>query len=84
MDYSGALRSQVAAQKRALNGMPVKLRPGLGLSCWEDTRNDGVELTRQIGVVRDLGLDGFTVFDLDPRAAAVLPILHTGPTKSTN
>ena len=84
MDYSGALRSLVAAQKRALDGTSVKLRPGLGLSCWEDARNDGLELTRQIGIVRDLGLDGFTVFNLDPRAAAVLPILHTGPTKSTN
>ena len=83
MDYSGLFRPMVASQKRVLEGCPVKLRPGIGLSCWEDMRKDALEVTRQIGVVRELGLDGFTVFNFDLRAAAVLPILHTGPTKDT-
>ena len=81
MDYSGRFKSIAAAQKRVLTGCSVKLRPGIGLSCWEDTRRDAIEMSRQIGAVRDLGLDGFTVFNLDPRAAAVLPVLHTGPTR---
>ena len=82
MDYYGNnFESLVAAQKQMLEGCPVKLRPGLGLSCWKDSRQDAREMTRQIGAVRKVGLDGFTVFNLDSRAVAVLPILHAGPTK---
>jgi hypothetical protein len=68
-------------QKQALAGAPVKLRPGLGLSCWDNPRNDAIKMTEQIKTVRDAGLDGFSVFDFDLRSASVIPVLHTGPTK---
>ncbi len=40
-----------------------------------------MRLAKQIQAVRDLGLGGFTVFNLDRRAEAALPLLRLGVTK---
>ena len=81
MDYYGNFNPVVSSQVQALKGFPVKLRPGIGLSCWSDARKDAVTATKQIEYVRRVGLDGFAVFNFGQRAAKVLPILHTGPTR---
>jgi len=80
MDYidSNALfRNVVEAQKAHAGRVP--LYPGIGLSCWKDPR-DAVKLAEQIGIVRSLGLGGFTVFNYDAYAEAVLPYLRLGVT----
>ncbi|MBO5940819.1 MAG: family 10 glycosylhydrolase [Kiritimatiellae bacterium] len=82
MDYYGRLGPLLEMQKHALADAPVKLRPGLGLSCWENPRDDAIKMTKQIKIVRDAGLDGFSVFDFDLRSASVIPVLHTGPTRT--
>ena len=82
MDYveSPALfRGQVVPQKRVVGKVPVY--PGIGLSCWRNDGRDAVRLAKQILVVRELGLDGFTVFNFDRRAEKVLPLLHLGVTR---
>lgn len=71
----------VRSQNMAVGGTTVKLRPGLGLSCWRDNASDAVTMARQIKAMRDMGLDGFAVFALDERAEKVLPVLHKGPVK---
>ena len=86
MDYymgsSAAFKSLVRSQVEACAGGKVKIRPGLGLSCWKKFDRDAFTMAEQIGIVRDFGLDGFTVFNYDERALRVLPALHTGPTKT--
>ena len=59
---------QVLAQMEAVRGGKALLRPGIGLSCWLKRDRDAFTLARQIGIVRDAGLDGFSVFDLDARS----------------
>ena len=81
MDYHGNYGAIIASQRKILEGCPVKLRPGIGLSCWEDTRMDAITAAKQIEDVRRVGLDGFVIFDLTKRGAKVLPILHSGPTR---
>ena len=85
MDYNDGsglpFRGLVEAQARALKGGKAKLRPGLGLSCWKDIQHDAATLSRQIMIVREIGLDGFSVFNFDARAEKVLPKIHTGPTR---
>ena len=85
MNYYGgsdlAFKGLVNVQLEALQGCNVKMRPGLGLSCWKDLSRDGITMARQIMIVRDADLDGFCVFNFDSRAEKVLPLLHTGPTK---
>lgn len=83
MDYvesSAMFRSQVKMQMAAVGGK-TRLRPGIGLSCWANDGRDGVRLAKQIQAVRDLGLDGFTVFNFDRRAERVLPLLRAGVTR---
>ena len=65
-----AFRGLVRAQREAVGGVSTKLRPGIGLSCWQKRYRprDAVILAKQIGIVRDAGLDGFCVFDLDARS----------------
>lgn len=82
MDYVDAaamFRSQVKTQMKAVG--KVRMYPGIGLSCWLNDGQDGVKFAKQIEVVRDLGLGGFTVFNFDRRAERVLPLLRTGATK---
>lgn len=80
MDYIDSnvlFRNVVEAQKAYVGRVP--LYPGIGLSCWKDPR-DAVKLAEQIGIVRSLGLGGFTVFNYDAYAEAVLPYLRLGVT----
>jgi hypothetical protein len=56
------------------------MRPGIGISCWNDRNHDAFNMAKQIEISRNAGTDGFVVFNLDNRAAAVLPVLHEGPT----
>lgn len=82
MDYveSPALFSgQVVPQKRIAGKVPVY--PGIGLSTWRNDGRDAVRLAKQILVVRELGLGGFTVFNFDRRAEKALPLLHLGVTR---
>ena len=57
----------------------ARLYPGIGLSCWKDP-HDAVKLAEQIEVVRKLDVPGFTVFNYDSNAEAVLPYLRLGVT----
>ena len=59
----------------------VPVYPGIGLSTWRNDGRDAVRLAKQILVVRELGLDGFTVFNLDRRAEKALPLLRLGVTR---
>jgi uncharacterized lipoprotein YddW (UPF0748 family) len=80
MDYiesNVAFRNVVSMQKAFVGKVP--LYPGIGLSCWKDPK-DAVKLAEQIEVTRELGLSGFTVFDYDANAEAVLPWLRLGTT----
>lgn len=82
MDYvesSAMFRNQVK-QQMEVAGKKVKIRPGIGLSCWENDGQDGVRFAKQVQIVRDLGLDGFTVFNFDRRAELVLPLMRMGVT----
>ncbi|MBR1587700.1 MAG: family 10 glycosylhydrolase [Kiritimatiellae bacterium] len=82
MDYvesSALFRGQVVPQKRIVGKVPVY--PGIGLSTWRNDGRDAVRLAKQILVVRELGLDGFTVFNLDRRAEKALPLLRLGVTR---
>jgi uncharacterized lipoprotein YddW (UPF0748 family) len=85
MNYYGgsdlAFKGLVNVQLMALKGCNVKMRPGLGLSCWKDLSRDAVTMSRQIMIVREAGLDGFCVFNFDSRAEKVLPKIHEGPVK---
>ena len=82
MDYvesSALFRNQVAAQKRLVGKVPVY--PGIGLSTWRNDGREAVRLAKQILAVRELGVEGFTVFNFDRRAEKVLPMLHLGVTR---
>jgi hypothetical protein len=57
----------------------VPLYPGIGLSCWRKP-GDAVKIAQQIEIVRELGVPGFTVFNYDANAEAVLPFLRLGVT----
>lgn len=85
MDYNYdspvAFKGVVHVQKRALAGAKAKLRPGIGLSCWPDRTRDVRMAVGEIEVVREAGLDGFSVFNLDARAEKLLPVLHSGVTR---
>ena len=80
MDYteSTALFAGMTGQQKGHAGK-VPLYPGIGLSCWRGPE-DPVRLIRQIGVIREQGLPGFTVFNYDHHAEAVLPSLRLGTT----
>jgi uncharacterized lipoprotein YddW (UPF0748 family) len=77
VDSNVAFRNMAAAQKEYAGR--ARLYPGIGLSCWKDPR-DAVKLAEQIEIARGLGLSGFTVFNYDAHAEAVLPYLRLGVT----
>ena len=80
MDYfdsNMSFQNAVAAQKTYAGKVP--LYPGIGLSCWRNPQ-DAVKLIEQIAYVRALDVPGFTVFNLDAHAEAVLPYLRLGAT----
>ena len=83
MDYTSnwiSFRTLVRIQKKQHG--KAKLYPGIGLSdysSWQHGNSDAWRLARQIGVVREEGLEGFTLFELDNNATATLPLLLKGP-----
>ena len=82
MDYeesSALFTGKLVPQKRLAGKVPIY--PGIGLSTWRNDGRDAVRLARQILAVRELGLDGFTVFNFDRRAEKVLPLLRLGVTR---
>jgi len=79
VDSAAMFKSQARMQNEAVG--KAKLYPGIGLSCWTNDGEDAVRLAKQIQAVRDLGLGGFTVFNFDRRAEAVLPLMRLGVTK---
>ena len=82
MDYETSpvlFKSWVRVQKEVVG--KAKLYPGIGLSKWQNEGRDAVRLAKQIQAVRDLGLDGYTIFNFDRRAEEALPLLRLGVTK---
>ena len=77
VDSNISFRNMVTAQKEYAG--KARLYPGIGLSCWKDPQ-DAVKMAEQIAVVRELGVPGFTVFNYDSNAEAVLPYLRLGVT----
>ncbi len=80
MDYTdnnNSFRAQVRNQTKWCAGKP--LYPGIGLSTWGNPC-DAVRLIEQIGICRELGTGGFTVFNFDRNAREVLPYLGCGAT----
>ena len=79
--FRGDLLIGALGRRRALRGFAgdVPLYPGIGLSCWKDP-HDAVKLAQQIGIIREQGLPGFTVFNFDGNAETVLPFLRLGVT----
>ena len=81
MDYteSTMVFDGMVRQQKAQAGS-VPLYPGIGLSCWGDPR-DPVSLIEKISALRKRGAPGFTVFNYDAHAEAVLPYLRLGATE---
>lgn len=77
MDSNTLFRNTVSAQKAYAGKVP--LYPGIGLSCWKDP-HDAAKLAGQVMIVRELDVPGFTVFNYDANAEAVLPSLRLGVT----
>ena len=77
-DSPVAYKGTVFAQMRALDGSKALMRPGIGLSCWQDRSRDIRMAVGEILAVREAGLDGFCIFNLDARAEHLLPVLHSG------
>lgn len=78
IDSCVAFKNVVALQKESVGD--VRLYPGIGLSCWSDGSNYATKLCRQIQILRDAGLKGYTVFNFDARAEQVLPYMRLGTT----
>ena len=79
MDYTestAVFRNQVRRQGRMSCGVP--LYPGIGLSVWQEDGLAPKRMAEQIEVVREAGLTGFTVFNLDRHAQACLPCFNFG------
>ena len=80
MDYvDSAVAFKGKVKRQIAWAHDVKLCPGIGLSCWTKPQ-DPLNMIEQIQAVRDLGLKGYTVFNFDNYARAVLPSLRLGCT----
>ncbi len=82
MNYENStamFRSQVVGQKDVIGD--AKLYPGIGLSCFRNDGREPLRLAKQIEIVRELALEGFTVFNLDRHAERALPLLRMGVTR---
>ena len=80
MDYvDSAVAFKGKVKRQIAWAHDVKLCPGIGLSCWTKPQ-DPLNMIDQIQAVRDLGLKGYTVFNFDNYARAVLPSLRLGCT----
>ncbi|MDD4101194.1 MAG: family 10 glycosylhydrolase [Kiritimatiellae bacterium] len=80
VDSNAVFLNMIATQKDFVG--KARLYPGIGLSCWKDSR-DPVKLAEQIEITREQGLGGFTVFNFDANAEAVLPFMRLGVTAET-
>ncbi len=69
--------NMVASQRETV--VNAILYSGIGLTCWRDPA-DAMKMAEQIGIVRELRLPGFVVFDYTPDADNVLPLLRLGTT----
>jgi uncharacterized lipoprotein YddW (UPF0748 family) len=78
IDSNPLFRNTVENQKEWAGKVP--LYPGMGLSVWKNP-GDAVKIAQQIEIVRELGVPGFTVFNYDGNAEAVLPYLKLGVTR---
>jgi len=82
MDYIPQPRlfaERVRQQRDALKDCKTRLYPGLAIDC-SHFQNIGIVVpAREIVSIRELGLDGFTLFHLGERAKTVLPELRAGP-----
>ena len=78
IDSCAAFKNVITLQKESVGKVP--LYPGIGLSCWRDESNYAIKLCRQIQIVREAGLKGYTVFNYDKRAEQVLPYVRLGTT----
>ena len=78
IDSCAAYKNIITLQKESVGSVP--LYPGIGLSCWRDESNYAVKLCRQIQILRDAGLKGYTVFNYDKNAEKVLPYVRLGTT----
>ncbi len=79
LESTALFKSLVSHQMKVVGRS--RIYPGIGLSCWRNDGQEAVRLARQILAVRELGADGFTVFNFDRRAEKVLPLLHLGVTR---
>ncbi|MDD4622824.1 MAG: family 10 glycosylhydrolase, partial [Kiritimatiellae bacterium] len=77
VDSNAVFKNMILTQKDFAG--KARLYPGIGLSCWRDSR-DPVKLAEQIGITRELGLGGFTIFNFDANAETVLPFMRLGVT----
>ena len=83
MDYTDSAEmfaGYLELQKPLVGKVPMY--PGIGLSS-TGASSDGRcrRVAEQIGLVRQAGLKGFSVFNFDEAALEVLPILSQGPTR---
>ena len=73
MNYSDSTAffiNDIRLQKTLVGKVP--LLSGIGLSCWRDDGDDAGRFARQIRVVREAGLPGWTLFDLNDRGYATV------------
>ena len=82
MDYtqSPAMFKSIVKMQKSYVGS-AKIYPGIGVSTWSDEVNHADVASRQILAVRELGLDGWTIFNYDKRVERILPLFRLGLTK---
>ncbi len=82
MDYHqgnvAGLRQLLTRQRDLGRGLKGKIIPLLGLNEWTRFGRDAVRLAQEIEVVRELGFDGFGVFQLSERCVETMPALRAG------
>ncbi len=76
------LKSAVRTQLKEI-GDSVPIYSGIGLSTLPDDGLDVLQTVMQIEALRSMGMKGYTIFNLDGRAARALPLLAEGPTRAT-
>lgn len=84
MDYNGNVEKfteTINRQQEVLKDTSVKLYPGIAIHCYSHPEVDTLTAAREIGAVRNLNLEGFTIFQQGPWTETVLPDLRMGPLK---
>ena len=75
-----AYKMRLQGQKSLIEGTGVAMMSGIGLSTWNETGSDAKRICEEINAIREMGLQGFGVFELRERAIRVLPQLRAGIT----